>query len=97
MGKYILRAQASINHRSSRVVETLLSVYNELNDILSGQSVLCDGPLDIGRDGLERDVFLLPCTDDAPDGDSLARPVPGEAQSKSSSRSERGSKTPPRH
>lgn len=56
---HIAQARASVNERSSTVVDILCSVENELRNIMSGQSGLGDGALNVGRLVLSLDLLLL--------------------------------------
>lgn len=85
MRKYIARVWASVNGRSSRVLESPRSMDNDLQEHVSGQPVHGDGPLDIGGVTPSHDVAMLSIIDGAPNGSSSAVPASDRIQGAGSS------------
>lgn len=56
---HLAHAQTSENNRSSMVAEILCKVESKLQNIVSGQSVLGNGFLDVGRGPPSRDFCLF--------------------------------------
>lgn len=94
--KHIGHPRASVNNRSSMVVEILRRVLDELRDIVFGEPVLCESPLDIGHVTPSCDVLMLLWIDVTPDESSSAVPAPDEIQAASSFGSKKGFKTLPK-
>lgn len=93
-GKQNAHAWFSANQRRSMVVEILCSAQNDLIDILAGQSVLYDSPLDDSYVIPSREELLLSWIDAPPDGHSLAVPEFNKFHPTSSSRSKKVFKAP---
>lgn len=63
MRKQIARARVSVKVRRSKLVETTLSVENELQNVKSGQSLRGSWLLEAGPVSTSGNVFLLPWID----------------------------------